>query len=137
MSTLLPPPTTATGPPPDVSIAQIEAAMMAHAGGKQKPVSSPRRRQHISGGKKKSTAKDRRDLTAKKGFLLEAGSSGALYGIEGSREGGGGTRPRQKLDPEFQRLVAMADPELGDEASLGAFSSQHHCVPCVTGRFLL
>lgn len=46
-----------------------------------------------------------------------------LYGEEGSREGGavGGRRGRgSKGDREFDRLVALADPEMGDGAADGA-----------------
>lgn len=42
-----------------------------------------------------------------------------LYGEDGSREGGtvGGTGGRStKVDREFDRLVALADPEMGDGA---------------------
>lgn len=52
----------------------------------------------------------------KKGFLGSGGGGGGvLYGEEGSREGGKGGRGN-KLDPEFDRLVALADPEMGDGA---------------------
>lgn len=53
----------------------------------------------------------------KKGFLDSGGGGGTLYGEEGSREGGavGSKGGRSsKVDREFDRLVALADPEMRD-----------------------
>lgn len=55
----------------------------------------------------------------KKGFL-DSGGGGVLYGEAGSREGGAVGRKgggSSKMDLEFDRLVALADPEMGDGAT--------------------
>lgn len=88
--------------------------MKAHAGVK---AVSPRLQQNALGKPPGSSTKKRKDYAMKKGFL-ETARGGALYGEEGSREGAGGRRPGQWNDPEFERLVAMADPEMEPEVSL-------------------
>lgn len=88
--------------------------MKDHAGVK---ASSPRLQKNASGKPPGSNSKKRKDSAVKKGFL-ETGKGGALYGDEGSREGAGRRRPGQWNDPEFERLVAMADPEMEPEVNL-------------------
>lgn len=77
---------------------------------------SPCCQQIASGKPPGSTAKKRKDSAVKKGFL-ETGSGGALYGDERSREGTSGRRSGQWTDPEFERLLAMADPKKEPEVS--------------------
>lgn len=105
--------------------------MKAHAGGK---ALSPRRQKNASGKPPGSSAKKRKDSAVKKGFL-ETGSGGALYGDEGSREGTGGRRPGKWTDPEFERLVAMADPEMEPEVSLRGVVVPHSMSRSFHGRF--
>lgn len=55
-----------------------------------------------------------------KGFLGSGGGGGVLYGEEGSREGGavsGNGGRSSRVDREFDRLMALADPEMGDGGS--------------------
>lgn len=83
------------------------------------------------GGGRRVTTSERQPLApaaaaaaaaVKKGFLDSGGGAGRLYGEEGSREGGGpaavgicsrgGDRSSNPVDREFERLMALADPDM-------------------------
>lgn len=72
------------------------------------------------------------EAAVKKGFLDSGVGGGRLYGEEGSREGGGtagsgvgggsgrgGDRSNNRPDREFERLMALADPDMGDDGADG------------------
>eukprot|EP00903_Cladosiphon_okamuranus_P021435 g19703.t1 len=105
---------------------EMDAAMKAHASGggaasSRPPSNAP---PPVPGTKPSRTKTAERAAAdkppaVKKGFLDSGGGGGVLYGEEGSREGGTVGRAggrSSKADREFDRLVALADPEMGDGA---------------------
>lgn len=115
--------------PPPLS-EQVDAAMKAHAGGgsaashQRSPEPLPPRSDTnpspTTTGDGRAIGKPPAPVAAvKKGFLDSGVGGGGLYGEEGSGEGGpmGGRGGRSnRVDREFERLVALADPDMGDGA---------------------
>lgn len=96
--------------------------MKAYAGGAKQSPSEPApvtrspldRKQTATDEKSGGLEKHSGRPAVRKGFFGSSRAAGALYGDEGSREGEGGRKKKDhKADRDFERLVALADPDMG------------------------
>lgn len=127
---------------------QMDAAMKAHAGGgiTSYPPSTTPRTPTSESTSPTSTAerisgKQPTKAAVKRGFLGSGAGGGSLYGAEGSHEGGGvrgGNVASSRADRTFDRLVALADPDMGDGADgASKVSPVRHCSYGVARPFVL
>lgn len=116
------------GLPTKHSSIQVDAAMRAHADGKQPDLSSassPSNADRTSQSPSLKTVRGAESSAAVKKGFLSAGGGGTLYGDEGSREGDSLKGRRNQHDQAFERLVVEADPDMGS-----AQVSSSRTLPC-------
>lgn len=128
----------------------MNAAMKAHAGGsggsgggKQPSANAeaPPSSSEKMGSPEMASGASKRRPAVRKGFLGSSGGErGTLYGEEGSREGGGAgggdvgawggggaRRCKAAVDRDFERLVSLADPDMGGDDQASLDSSRVRC----------
>lgn len=123
-----------------LNASQVDRAMRAHAGGDaQGPSSvSPPPNAGERNAEPSRPGSRKKSPVVRKGFLESSGSSGSLYGEEGSHEGSGGRgRSKAAMDREFQKLVAEADPDMGKVGGISEALSFSGLVPRLSFLLLL
>lgn len=111
-----PAPVTITRPPPErkqTSKAQEKPSEGPEENYRGFPGKNSGCPQEISRGPKENSSGGP-GPAVRKGFFGSSRGAGTLYGDEGSREGEGERKKKgHKADRDFERLVALADPDMG------------------------